>query len=110
MAIAMRGLKLKPTYGSLIGVAFPCGLENLKFPNRSAKFLRDGHTLSQLGGEGVRAMEQQQQRHMKEVYIDSALKPLASNLDNESISNSSFNNVYTRDLQTQNSRNANTSQ
>ena len=46
-------------------------------------------------------MEQQQQRHMKEVYRDSALKSLASNLDNGSISNLSFKSAYTQDLQTQ---------
>ena len=46
-------------------------------------------------------MEQQQQRHMKKVYIDSALKPLASNIDNESISNLSLKNACTQDLQTQ---------
>ena len=42
-------------------------------------------------------MGRQQQMHMKEVYADSALRPLASNLDNESISNSSFKNAYTQD-------------
>ena len=49
----------------------------------------------------MRVMEQQQQRHMKEVYRYSALKSLASNLDNESISNLSFKSAYTQDLQTQ---------
>ena len=93
MAIAMRGLRVRPQYESLIGIAFSDGLENVKLPNRSSKFLRDGFILSQLDGGGMRAMEQQQQRHMEEVYIyiyiyiDSALKPSASNLDNESISN-----------------------
>ena len=46
-------------------------------------------------------MEEQQQRHMKEVYMDSAFKPLASNLDNESISNLSFKSAYTQDTNTQ---------
>ena len=46
MAVAMRGLKLKPTYEQLIGVAFPDGLENIKFPNRDASFLRNGFVLS----------------------------------------------------------------
>ena len=33
-------------------------------------FLRNGFILSQLDGEGMRAMEeQQQQRHIKEVYM-----------------------------------------
>ena len=38
MAKAMRGLKVKPTYESLTGVAFSDGLEHIKFPNRDASF------------------------------------------------------------------------
>ena len=85
----------------MIPAARSDGLQNIKSPNRDAKFLRDGLILNQLDGEGVRALEQQQQRHMKKVYIDSALKSLASNHDNESISNSSFKTAYAQDLQTQ---------
>ena len=47
MAIAMRGLRLRPTYEQLIGVAVSDELRNMKFPNRDAKFLRDGFLLSQ---------------------------------------------------------------
>ena len=101
MAKSVKGLKVKPTYEYLIGVAFPGGLEQIKFPNRDAAFLRDGWILSQLDGEGMRAMEQQQHRHVKEVYIDSAVKALASNLGNESISNSSFKSAYTQDTKSQ---------
>ena len=32
MAEAVRGLKVKPTYGSLIGVAFPYGCKHIKLP------------------------------------------------------------------------------
>ena len=73
MAIAMKGLRLKPPYEDLIPVAVSDGLGHIKTPNRNASFLRHGFILSQLDGEGVRAMEGQQQRHMKEVYTDSAL-------------------------------------
>ena len=52
----MRGLRVKPTY------------EHIKFPNRDASFLRNGFVLSQLDGEGMRAMKMQQQIHIKEVY------------------------------------------
>ena len=38
MAIAMQGLRLKPTYEQLIGVAASGGLEQIKFPNRNATF------------------------------------------------------------------------
>ena len=36
MANAMQGLRLKPTYEQLIGVAASDGLEQIKCPNRSA--------------------------------------------------------------------------
>ena len=42
MAFAMKGLRLKPTYEQLIGVAVSDGLENIRFPNRDATFLRNG--------------------------------------------------------------------
>ena len=69
MAVAMRGLRLKPTYEQLIGVAISDSLGHIEFPNRDASFLRNGFVLSQLEGEGMRAMKMQQQRHIKEVYI-----------------------------------------
>ena len=40
MAKSMQGLRVKPSYGQLIGVAVSDGLENIQFPNRDAKFLR----------------------------------------------------------------------
>ena len=46
MAIAMKGLKLKPKYEDLINVAVPDGLEHIKFPNRNAQFLRNCFVLS----------------------------------------------------------------
>ena len=36
MAKPMKGLKVKPTYEELIGVAFPDGLEDVKFLYRDA--------------------------------------------------------------------------
>ena len=53
----------------------------------------------------MRAMEQQQQRHTKQtyiyIYIGSALKSLASDPGNESVSNLSFKSAYTHNAQTQ---------
>ena len=40
MAIAMQGLRPKPTYEQLIGVAASDGLEQIKFPNRNAQFFK----------------------------------------------------------------------
>ena len=68
MTQAMRGLRAKPSYEQLIGVAVSDGLEHIKFPNRDSKFLREGFVLSQLDGEGMRQMERQQEMASKEAY------------------------------------------
>ena len=65
MAIAMRGLKVKPPYEQLIGVESPDGLEQIEFPNRDEKILRDGFIPSQLDGEGMRQMQLQQAQASK---------------------------------------------
>ena len=96
MAVAVNGLRLKPTYEQLIGVAVPDGLEQIKLPNRNATFLRNGFVLSQLDGEGMRVMEDQQQRHIKEVFMDSALRSLASDRSSDSVSNFSFKSAHTQ--------------
>ena len=59
MTNPMQGLRVKPTYEDLIGVAVSDGLENIKFPNRDSTFLRNGFVMSQLDGEGMRQMEKQ---------------------------------------------------
>ena len=61
----MKGLKLKPKYEELIGVAVSDKLYNIKFPNRDATFLRNGFVLSQLDGEGMRQMQIQQEQASK---------------------------------------------
>ena len=38
MAIAMRGLKVKPSYEQLIWVAPPDGLEHIKLPSKDSTF------------------------------------------------------------------------
>ena len=72
MAIAMQGLRVKPKYEDLIGVAFSDGLYHVKFPNRDAKVLRDGFVLSQLDGEGMRIMENnkkwQAKNHINNIF------------------------------------------
>ena len=40
MAVAMRGLRVRPQYEDSIGVAKSDGLENIKFPNKDATILR----------------------------------------------------------------------
>ena len=66
MATSMKGLRVRPSYGQLIGVAVSDGLENNKFPDRDAKFLRIGCILSQLDGEGMTQIERQQELASKE--------------------------------------------
>ena len=40
MAIAMRGLRVKPSYEQLINVAVSDGLVQIKIPNRNATFFK----------------------------------------------------------------------
>ena len=79
MAIAMRGLRVRPQYEDLIGMAKPDGLGNIKFPNRDATFLREGFILSQLDGEGVRQMQLQQEKASKQAFQESLSKQIAIN-------------------------------
>ena len=79
MAIAMRGLRLKPKYEDLINVAVSDKLYNIRFPNRDANFLREGYVLSQLDGEGMRQMEKQQETASKEAFKEHLLKYIARN-------------------------------
>jgi hypothetical protein len=74
MANSIKGLRVKPSYEQLIGVAVSDELRNIKFPNRDAKFLREGFVLSQLDGEGQREMEKQQEMASKESYKEHLLK------------------------------------
>ena len=60
-------------------VAVSDDLENIKFPNRDATFLRNGFVLSQLDGEGMRQMEKQQEMASKESYKEHLLKEIAKN-------------------------------
>ena len=104
MSIAIKGLRLKPTYEQLIGVAVSDELRNIKFPNRDAKFLRDGYILSQLDGEGARIMEKQQEMASKEAYKEHLLKQIAQNNNNsnsDNISHHSFRTANEGDLREQ---------
>ena len=71
MAKPMKGLKVKPTYAYLIGVAFSDGLEHANFLNRGAFSLRNGLVLSQLDGGGARQMQLQQEEASRQAFKDS---------------------------------------
>ena len=68
MAVSIKGLRIRPSYEQWINVAVSDGLQNIKSPNRDATFLRNGFVLSQVDGEGMRAMEKQQEMASKEAY------------------------------------------
>jgi len=73
------GLRIRPLYSQLIGTALSDDNKNIKFPNRDATFLRNGFELSQLDGEGQRAMERQEQMMASENYKQSLIKQIAKN-------------------------------
>ena len=79
MAIAMRGLRVRPQYEDLVGVAKSDGLGSFEFPNRNAKCLRDGFILSQLYNKGMRQMQLQQEQASKQAFKESLLKHVAIN-------------------------------
>ena len=78
--MASYGLKKKPTLNELAD-----RIENapntIKYPNRTATIVRNSFELSQLDGEGMREMEQQQAQQMAEVAKESAIRNLAKNSD-----------------------------
>ena len=64
--MASYGLKKKPTLNDLADI-----IENapttIKYPDRTATIVRNSFELSQLDGEGMRDMEEQQANQMAEV-------------------------------------------
>ena len=73
--MASYGLKKKPTLNELAD-----RIENepntMKYPDRTATRIRNSFELSQLDGEGMRELEQQQAQHMVEVAKETQLETL----------------------------------
>ena len=69
------GLRRRETYQEIINY-----LENeqeiIKYPDRTAKFLRDSPYLTQLDGEGQRTLEEQQLNAMKQQEKDKILRQM----------------------------------
>ena len=80
MTNSMKGLRVKPSYEQLVGAAVSDDSQHIKFPNRDATFLRNGFILSQLDGEGMRAIEKQQEMASKESYKEHLIKKIAKTL------------------------------
>jgi hypothetical protein len=80
MAIDTKsGLRIRPLYEQLIKESLSDDNRHIKFPNRNATFLENGFLLSQLHGEGMRAMERQQQQMASEQFKQSLIKQIAIN-------------------------------
>jgi len=78
VAMMTDGLKRRQTYEEVIDY-----IENdndkIRYPDRTAKQLRNTFELSQLDGVGMQLMEQQQFREMKEREKEHLLRQIASN-------------------------------
>ena len=78
VAMMTEGLKRRQTYEEVIDY-----IENdndkIKYPDRTAKQLRNTFELSQLDGVGMQLMEQQQFQEMKEREKEHLLRQIASN-------------------------------
>ena len=83
MAIAMKGLRVRPQYEELIGVVFSDGLDNVTFHNRDASHFEKGfridYIVSQLDGVGAREMQLQQETASKQTSKEHLFKQIAIN-------------------------------
>ena len=77
-AMMTEGLKRRQTYEEVIDY-IENDKDKIKYPDRTAKQLRNTFELSQLDGVGMQLMEQQQFREMKEREKEHLLRQIASN-------------------------------
>jgi hypothetical protein len=81
---AMLGLRKKETYEALINYLLT-DQEIIRYPDRYAKQLRESPYLTQLDGEGMGEMQEQQERHFKEEQRENTIRQVAST-SNQSVS------------------------
>ena len=77
--INYNGLRKKETYDELIDYVMN-KQEKIKYPDRTAKFLRESPQLSNLldgDGEGILEMEEQQKRQRQEVEKEHTIREMA---------------------------------
>ena len=77
-ALAATGLKQRKTFEEVIDY-IQNDKTKIKYPDRTAKFLRNSFELSQLDNAGMMLMEQQQFREMKEREKEHLLRQLVAN-------------------------------
>ena len=70
------GLRLRPTFEGIVEyIAY--GQETIKYPDRLAKFMRNHPYLTQLDGEGMMEMQEQQENAWKEQVKEQRVKELS---------------------------------
>ena len=78
MTTNMTGLKQRKTFEEVIDY-IQNDKTKIKYPDRTAKFLRNSFELSQLDNAGMILMEQQQMREMKQREKEHLLRQLVAN-------------------------------
>ena len=73
--VDFAGLRKRQTYEEIINY-LEHGQELIKYPNRAAKFLKDSPYLTQLDGEGMRTLEEQQLGAMRQRAKEDMLREL----------------------------------
>jgi hypothetical protein len=71
------GLRLRPTFEGIVDY-IANGQETIKYPDRLAKFMRNHPYLTQLDGEGVMEMQEQQENVWKEQEKEHRVKELST--------------------------------
>ena len=70
------GLRQRPTFEGIVDY-IANGQETIKYPDRLAKFMRNHPYLTQLDGEGMMEMQEQQENAWKEQLKDQRVKELS---------------------------------
>ena len=76
-SVTKTGLRKRPTLEAIVDY-LANGQETIKYPDRFAKFIRNHPYLTQLDGEGMREMQEQQENVWKEQEKEIRIKELAS--------------------------------
>ena len=87
----ISGLKRRLTYNEIVDY-IEKDPDKIMYPDRWAKQIRNSFELSQLDGEGMREMENQQINQMKEQEKENILRTLAKNTNTPHVNLNSFMN------------------
>lgn len=73
-----KGLRERPNYDELINY-LQTGQETIRYPDRFAKLLRESPYLTQLDGQGMEEMDEQQRQIKRHEQLMNAIEQVASN-------------------------------